>query len=903
MGKAGVASVIPSDVRLYTWLDFEDALNQALDAEASWPGWFVDARAYWDGVTIRIRQGCRGAAKEWLRGVFDTRVLESEPDLFTHLVIALESVNGAVRKLPVTLEETEESAPALRLIPTFARPMLLQQGLQTPAQPDPLPEAGPLIFAFHSFKGGVGRTVHALALAQALVDSNNSVLLVDADLEAPGVSWLLEKRLPNPPVAFADFLALVHGDPDPSALDSVALVAARLQDALVSGMYVLPAFRSARMFHSLDIRPEYLLESRKDPYAVLNLLSSLGQSLQVAAIVIDLRAGLSELAAGALLDPRALRIFVTSLGGQSLSGTSLVLDLLARRAPSLSDSHPVPVVILNQVPSDFRGSDVLLAAEEKLLLGVSRAVVNKEIDATDVLRGPTWFDSGLLTLPASWDEALTAIRRSPVRDTVQALVQLVPAAPRPPSVRVSEGSQDSQREALAETARRLVFAEQGEGEDFLPISPLRRLSTDHRSQLPVSVIVGAKGAGKTFTFLQVVRRQGWQAFVEAAGTGKTSVDGAIFPVLQPKSASGKATEILDKARKSAVEALDLGNPLDYFQVQDTIRGWLKQDLHEGQWRENWLDLIAWSAGFHARQRGAGRELSTHLAARQKRLLLVFDGLEDLFQEVTDDSSQKLALRSLLQDVPNWLEQQPDRAIGILVFVRRDMVTAAVLQNSGQLLARYQPYALRWDKVEALRLVAWIAQRAGLFLEPLSTDQIRDMEEEQLTESLVALWGRKLGSDRSREGRSAEWVLAALSDFRGQIQARDVVRLLNLAATKSRGNAQWADRVLAPVAVREAVADCSKEKITEISQESRALEVIFKKLAGLNPERKSVPFNREDVDLTPQEIELLELNGIAAAEGGSYYMAEIFRRGLEFRLPAGARPRVLALARRRELAPA
>lgn len=894
--------MIPPDVRLYTWLDFEDALGQALESEKNWPGWFVDARAYWDGVTVRIRPGSGHDAKEWLRNVFDPRVAEPEPNLFTDLLIALESVNGTLRTLPVTLEETDEPAPAPRIAPTFARPALVQAGLQGPPKPEPFLTEGPLVFAFHSFKGGVGRTVHAIALAQALAEARNSVLLVDADLEAPGISWLLEGRLPNPPISFADFLALVHGDPEPSASDSIALVASRLQDSLLNGMYVLPAFRSPRMFPSLDIRPEHLLQGRKDPYSLVNLLFSLGQALGVAAIVVDLRAGLSELAAGLLLDPRAFRIFVTSLSGQSLRGTELVLELLAKRAPSSDDSHPLPIVVLNQVPADLRGSDVQTAVEEQLLSLVSSAV-NKEVYAADVLRGPTWFDAALLTLPSSWDEALTAIRKSPVRETIQPLVHLVPSHKRPPALRVPEGSQDPLRQKLAETAGRLVFAEQGEGEDFLPISPLRRLSTDHRSTLPVSVVVGAKGAGKTFTYLQVVRRETWQAFVAAAGAERTSVDAVIFPVLQPKNVSGKATEVLDRARKSAVDALGLGSPLDSFKVQDTIQGWLKEKYHEGQWRENWLDLIAWAVGFRVEQRGAGRELSKELAAHERYLLLVFDGLEDLFQDVTTDSSQKVALRSLLQDVPNWLEQQPLRSIGILVFVRRDMVTATVLQNSGQLLARYQPYALRWDKVEALRLVAWIARRAGLFAEPPSVEEIRDMVEDDLTEALVPLWGRKLGNDRSREGRSAEWVVAALSDFLGQIQARDVVRLIHLAASKSRGNTQWTDRVLAPGAVRDAVADCSREKISEISQENPALKEIFKKLAALDAERKAVPFKREDVDLTPQELQLLELNGIAVSEGSSYYMAEIFRPGLEFRLPAGARPKVLALARRRQAAPA
>jgi hypothetical protein len=149
--------VIPPDVRLYTWLDFEDALGRALQAEPGWPTWFVDARAYWDGVTIRIRPGYTDIAKDWLHSAFDPRVIETPPDLFTHLLIALESVNGSLRKLPVTFEETAEPIPEARVLPTFARPALVQQGVERPAQPEPLPEESPLVYALHSFKGGVGR--------------------------------------------------------------------------------------------------------------------------------------------------------------------------------------------------------------------------------------------------------------------------------------------------------------------------------------------------------------------------------------------------------------------------------------------------------------------------------------------------------------------------------------------------------------------------------------------------------------------------------------------------------------------------------------------------------------------------------------------------------------------------
>jgi MinD-like ATPase involved in chromosome partitioning or flagellar assembly len=891
--------MIPAEVRLYTWLDVEDALLQALEAAGCWPEWFIDARAYWDGVLIRVRAGSIPIAKAWVGNLFEPRVREPEPNLFTDLLITLEGTNGDQRTLAVTFEETGESPPVVRFTPTFARPAFVQPavGLTSPA---PFSEGSPTIFAFHSFKGGVGRTVHALALAQAIADDGNTVLLVDADLEAPGITWFLESRLPSPPISFADLLALFHGDPDPSARESIRLASARLQDASLDGLFVLPAFRSSRAFHSLEVRPEHLLQGRSDPFALSTLLAALGRSLGVEAIVIDLRAGLSELAAGLVLDPRVYRVFVTTLSGQSLDGTELVLDLVAKRAPSSREDHPVPLVILNQVPAEVGVSGSLTAVEERFLRAVSRTV-NKETDALgdDVLRGPSWFDVGLLTLSRTWDEVLLAIQHSQLRETVKPIARLLPSRERPSSAGRGPGDFDEARKKLSQTAGRLIFAEQGEGEDFLPISPLRRLIADHRSQLPIAVIVGAKGAGKTYTYLQAIRRNSWQQFVNDAGETRSSVDAILCPILQPQNVSGNAPRLLQLARDKAASVLNLSQRLDALRIQDIVRGWLKQDLHEGEWRERWLDLMAWTIGFRVDESGAGREVSEHLAKSGRNLLMLLDGLEDLFQSIGTSEQEQRALRALLQEVPNWLTQQPDRSVGILVFVRRDMVAAAVRQNSAQLLARYEPYALKWDRLEALRLVAWVGLKSGLF-PTLTVDRIRQLNLDDLTEELVPLWGRKLGGDQSREGRSAEWVIAALSDFRGQIQARDIVRFLHLAAKRSAAVAPWTDRVLVPGAIRDAVADCSTEKIAEISQENPALGLVFDKLKALSPDAKSVPFGREDVGLAAEELQLLELNGIVVAEEGVYYMPEIFRRGLDFRLPLGKRPKVLALARRRQI---
>lgn len=70
--------------------------------------------------------------------------------------------------------------------------------------------------SFHSFKGGVGRTTALMTYKMARLHPADAqgavkVLVVDADLEAPGVTfWLDENR---PQVSFVQFLEAMHYPP------------------------------------------------------------------------------------------------------------------------------------------------------------------------------------------------------------------------------------------------------------------------------------------------------------------------------------------------------------------------------------------------------------------------------------------------------------------------------------------------------------------------------------------------------------------------------------------------------------------------------------------------------------------------------------------------------------------
>lgn len=885
--------MILSDIRLYTWVDVEEVLLR-IQEQNNWPQWLVWARAYWDGLTIGIRPDNQEKAKNWLRENYEPRFRISSEEEIAECWIILESVAENERILPIYFEETEEEPPLPKLTPSLSRPSVIWPPSQNIQSPESLPSNLPPVVAFHSFKGGVGRTTHALALAQVLTEKKQKqrVLLVDADMEAPGISWVFERRLPNPPVSFSDFLALAHGDPSPDAQTAIQLVADRLESALIDDIYLLPSFRSNNGFTSLEIRPEHLIKGAKNPFIMTDILARLGQTLGVDVVIVDLRAGLSELATGLILDPRVYRVFVTTLSGQAISGTITLLELIGKKALSKKDTEPSPALIISQVPEQEQGSDLVSDTEYKLL-EAAKPFISEDSEPVSII---TSFADSLLILPPTWEEVITRIQRSGIQDKMRRLIDWLPVQRSEP-FQEDIPSLQSQRKSLRDIAKQLVFAENAEVEDFLSTIPLRNLASDHRHRLPIAVIVGAKGSGKTYTFLQIVRRETWKNFARKAEKTEVNANALIAPILESKNLKDTAKVLVRKVRKKTAQALGFTEPQDYSSIENYIRDGYQQNFHEGQWRDRWLDTIAWGVGFQPQTEGAGRELTKHLVTAKQKLVVVIDGLEDLFQNFASDESQQIALRALLQDVPEWLSQQPGLPLGILIFVRRDILLAAIRQNAAQMMARYEPYALKWNREEALRLVAWVTKLANI-CPKIDINKLQDMSEVELTEALVPLWGKRLGTERSKEAPSARWVIAALSDFRGQIQARDLVRFLHLAA-KGSVNDDRKDRILIPKAIKGALPQCSREKIEEIEVENTALKNVFTKLRNLEEDKRKIPFSRDTVQLSLEEMKILEDNGVVFRENDEYYMPEIFRWGLGFSLTAPGRAKVITLARRAE----
>ena len=262
---------------------------------------------------------------------------------------------------------------------------------------------------------------------------------------------------------------------------------------------------------------------------------------------------------------------------------------------------------------------------------------------------------------------------------------------------------------------------------------------------------------------------------------------------------------------------------------------------------------------------------------------------------------------MIDNLPNKLAEIRQANLGLIIFLRRDFLRSTIRQNLQQFENQYRAYDLYWDQDSFLRLVFWLciqSQVIGAEKRSLETLSVEDIKVE-----LQKLWGKKLGTDKSKEAYSASWVFAALTDFNGRLQARDIVRFIYQAAKITVDRSQevqsekwFTSRLLPPQAIRRALKPCSEEKVKEAKEEYPAFRIwVEDKIPTYKPDDQKIPFALERLDINTNTVQILELMGVIYEdkekdEQERYYMPEIFREGLGFSGKV-ARPRIIALKRK------
>lgn len=863
--------MIGDNTKLYSWVDIQDQLIKA-QSEDNWPeNVFVEVRQ--SGLYIYHKEDVTFAEiKTWL----DTQLPNAVHFDNGHEEgnIELELMGKTPKPLPVFLETLEANDRVISsLSPSFTRPAILQK-LPATRQEEyikPAQARFPQIIAAHSFKGGVGRTLHALALAEVLSSiADQKVLLIDGDFEAPGITWMST----NPEIAFVDLINLVHSSTEP--FEVIPSIASDLRNQQKGNIFFMPAFRTVSQLRSLEIKPEHIFQFADNKFILTEVLSKLGEALGVTHVIIDLRAGISELSSNWLLDPSVIKVFVTTLSSQSVEGTLIIINLLLEYQKRLgAEESDIPSLIISQIDEDQienvrlvwegdldAGANTGLQNVVRLREGFDRFSTDEEESVSLVLS--QLYDS-LLILPNDWNKVRNLMKQSGLLDNLSELTLLFENIPIEDSA--SFNGLEERRARMQQQFSRLIVAEEELPDNFYKSPAIRNLAEKHKTRLPNLIILGSKGSGKTFLYRQLARIGDWASFLQKVDANvSTSINAPIYRVTVPEYVQDE-----DKPQVWVRE------------IKPALQNALAEEKTILEWRDFWLDLMAWSTNYQIGQSGVGKSFISEMEKQSPKAIFIFDGLEDLFQEYFTSDRQKTALKALVQDVQSYIGATPNSPIGLIVFIRRDIIQHVITQNFNQLSAKYSDYELRWNEVEALRLVAWLMKQYNILdIETISDDDLMSASKEGLTRALFPLWGRKLGKDTSREARSAKKILETLSNFNQELQSRDLIRFLAEAAKQEidlASTTPYSDRLLSPSAIKKAFPSVGREKIREIKEENRANE-FFQIISKLETDvsQLKIPFTDTE-DLNQSEINELIRQGVLRFHSGKYYMTELFREGL------------------------
>ncbi len=867
-------------MKFYTWKDVD---RQFLLNRTSWENTIVSIDIYPTDITVYAKPDAHDRVGDVLQSLFGSNYDMAENK------IKLDIGNQAI---PLEVQEDDGTPHSKKVLPLFSNVLY-----QPSAYPVQAPEAlSHPVIAFHSYKGGVGRTLSLMAFAKAWSavmesESSNRLLIVDSDIEAPGMTWLHQNTLEDT-FSYLDLLTLIQDNRDVNEIVDWACSKLKLSTITIETSsrkiehIFLPTYRYEEQLVDLYATPESIVSSKGKEYILATVFSKICERLGLYAALVDLRAGISEYSSTLLLDPRVKKYFVTSTSTQSIKGTQFLLKYLLKGLP-ITENTVLPEIFLNMIP------DALPENEKNNIL--SELLQCYEQDGSDG-EIPRFTDNVVTELPfASELIHLTSIQQIfkslTGRGLYLKLEELIRQSYKedntPKTLSISTASREDTLKKIHELASSQLTAESNADFDVLMTSSLKYLSRKFNDSIPATVVMGAKGSGKTFLYRKMCESLEWTAFCKSIGeAADTSAAGFFFPVVASKN-SQQVTKTFQLCINNIKKQLP-GCSINEGIYLDNANKIEREKSKISDWFSFWESLLASSIYPHC---STLHEVNRELESKNHKVVFLIDGLEDILTNISEDKNEQAAVKVLCQDiVAQLIAKYPH--IGIIVFVRRDMAQSAIEVNFRQFTQANGQAELKWSSNDALRLVVWLVSKADpKFYENL--DNIDQASQSVIDDALVQLWGTKLGKTSSNEAYSSRWILAALSDFNGQLQARDIIRFLKYASEPQKKPA-YLDRLIMPAEIRAAVSTCSTEKVDEVKQEYAVLRPIFEKLQNLPEEHKTLPLLPEYAELSSDAERSMIQEGFLKRDGDKFYLPEIIRHALGFKYGKGARPKVLAL---------
>lgn len=194
-----------------------------------------------------------------------------------------------------------------------------------PASPDRAPR-----IVFFSIKGGVGRSSALAACAWDLAQTGKRVLVLDLDLESPGLSSSLLPPQRQPQFGITDWLVEDLVDNTQEVLQNMVATSELAHDGEI---YVVPAHGAQPGEYISKLgrvwMPKLNAQGRREPWSerLQRMLQQLEARIQPDVVLIDSRAGIDEVASSCVTDLGANLVLLFAIeGSQTWSGYRILFE-------------------------------------------------------------------------------------------------------------------------------------------------------------------------------------------------------------------------------------------------------------------------------------------------------------------------------------------------------------------------------------------------------------------------------------------------------------------------------------------------------------------------------------------------------------------------------------------------
>ncbi|HEY9893728.1 MAG TPA: ParA family protein [Candidatus Sericytochromatia bacterium] len=750
----------------------------------------------------------------------------------------------------LTPQEATEQPPQYIQLPLWSDILMAPE----PDEPMILDEDSPkkpLVVTFYSFKGGVGRSTALGLVAGILATRNRRVVVVDFDLEAPGISIMFQPDIENTSgekYGVLDYLHQRHLTPKeniPNIGDCIRQINLQTRGEL----FLVPVGEyDENYIHrlaDLDMRSFY----RSGNNAVEQLMEDIKAQLDPDVILIDARPGFNDVGAIALFDLADTAIICFSPTGQNFEGLRWVVQ--AARKQQEYQGKPDVRFLLTPVPAvAVEQHQIWINKVESWIednWGLPNEITVGQL-YHEVLYNPniTTLSSLVNDVPKSLIDAYLS-----VADTIDASL---------PDIKpnIVNKTIDYRRSILNELQFQAATAQELEPDNIPNIFQ----RTEDFPKFLINrtwLIRGAKGTGKSLLFRLFVEQPDAAKELAMADVNLNNI--SFIPGHgQPRVSA------------SILESGDLASYEQQVGEDDWQFFWLNYSLLQlcnrkselrslsgldeklvalsAQENPSHADIVSWlverSQSPQARPQATDelRAINRWLQHKNQVVWLLYDELDAGFGSTQKDYERRG--RSLAALLSWWLESGTSlKQIVPKIFLREDIWNQLNFTNTGHYTGR--SLQLRWEEADLWRLVLRQALKSSQSLSKsleqklgVTVERLNLIGLEQLRQSLYPLWGERMG--RTKKAYTYNWIRNRIADSQDNCFPRSLILLLQQAVQLEKDfPSEYSPEItLRPKALIDAFPYVSQQRVAEVRNEYPELEP---SLQILESERSPIDENR------------------------------------------------------------